>query len=977
MQRILIFLAYCFVATVMVSVSCFAQQYPFVHYSPKDGLVSNRVRSIYQDSKGRMYFLTMNGLSIYDGARFTNYSTENGLENDIVNCVMEMGDDSIWVATNTNKINCFIKGKLQTISFANTPVINHLCRNNGNLYAAADEGLFLVQQNDFIKLPFQDLEGKDINSYIASIVSVENYLLCLRDPGLGGSHVLYLYDCRQKKILSQTSNTIVLNIAQSKDGRLWASTNKGIRQLNKTALLKGEIILQELPITFKSIADKTGLIFFDKDDNCWMAESNQALIKCDKNGNASVYTSASGLSTRVIDFVFHDREGITWIASNGGGVDKLMHTNFSVIEKPFGLAAPADLFLSSTKKEVSLYSYHDQKIVRFAGNNVAETFFVESADEIVQLVETPNGLYGVGLKKIFRLHKKNSTWHPEIILTDSSIKGFGFATTDPAGNLLVAGHSYLTSVMGETVFRIPVNYLADQIASDGKENIWVANRIEELVHYRIHPENSSAYLQQERLYNKELKGMAPRSIALDKPGNIWIGTRNKGILIFKNENGKLSLLYQLTSRNGLSENFVSFLVCDDDNIVWACTPSGLDKIIMKNGNPVIENLTRQNNIYQSILKVVIDKNKTAWALFTSGVIRIIPENDKALSYSPKLMFTQIRSGIDIINETTSSFSYRQNNFNFQFSAPSFMDEKQILYSYQLEGSTTNDWTEPSNNAAASFIDLRPGNYTLNIKAKFPAARYPDQLLQYKFSISPPWWQSWWFRIPAGLVVAAGFVSIIRFYYRRKLEKQKASLEKQQAVEKERTRIATDIHDDLGAGITRIKFLSENISEQLQEQAEKTQLLKLKDSANELVEKMSEIIWAMNEKNDSWEDLVFYLRSYAIEYCNENKLNCQFEIPELLPQTLAGGEVRRNIFLILKECLHNIVKHAKARNVFITIGFHPAFEIKIHDDGHGFEIKELGQKGNGLINIQKRAKNIGGKIIINNHQGTLISFTAPL
>lgn len=121
-----------------------------------------------------MYFLTMNGLSIYDGARFTNFTSENGLEDDIVNCVMEMGDDSIWVATNTSKINCVIKGKIKTLSFYSspTPVVNHLCRNNGHLYAAADEGLFQFRENDFVKLPFSDLEGKDINNYIGSIVPV-------------------------------------------------------------------------------------------------------------------------------------------------------------------------------------------------------------------------------------------------------------------------------------------------------------------------------------------------------------------------------------------------------------------------------------------------------------------------------------------------------------------------------------------------------------------------------------------------------------------------------------------------------------------------------------------------------------------------------------------------------------------------------------------------------------------------------------
>ena len=255
----------------------FSQQFPFVHYTPEDGLVSNRVRSIYQDSKGRMYFLTMNGLSVYDGSRFTNYTSEDGLENDIVNCVMEMGDDSMWVATNTSRINCLVKGKLKTLTLNNVshPVINYLCRDeNRNLYAAADDGLFLFRQDSFTRLPFTDMLGKDINTYIAHLVLVGNYLLCLRDPGLGGAYILYLYDCLQKKIVSQTGNIIVMNIAQSNDGRIWISTANGIRQLDKAELLKGKIVLQKLPGVFKDLSDKIGYIFFDNDNNCWVMEGS-------------------------------------------------------------------------------------------------------------------------------------------------------------------------------------------------------------------------------------------------------------------------------------------------------------------------------------------------------------------------------------------------------------------------------------------------------------------------------------------------------------------------------------------------------------------------------------------------------------------------------------------------------------------------------------------------------------------------------
>src|SRR6188508_577085 len=124
MQRTAILLAY-----LSICVNCSAQQYPFVHYTPKDGLISSQIRTIYQDSKGRLYFTSVHGLSVYDGSRFINYNSKNGLGFDIVNCVMEMGDDSIWIVTNSSKINCLVNGKMKLLSLHNEDnVINNLCK---------------------------------------------------------------------------------------------------------------------------------------------------------------------------------------------------------------------------------------------------------------------------------------------------------------------------------------------------------------------------------------------------------------------------------------------------------------------------------------------------------------------------------------------------------------------------------------------------------------------------------------------------------------------------------------------------------------------------------------------------------------------------------------------------------------------------------------------------------------------------------
>ena len=177
----------------------------------------------------------------------------------------------------------------------------------------------------------------------------------------------------------------------------------------------------------------------------------------------------------------------------------------------------------------------------------------------------------------------------------------------------------------------------------------------------------------------------------------------------------------------------------------------------------------------------------------------------------------------------------------------------------------------------------------------------------------------WFRIIA-FTLATGLIILgVRFYFQRKLQVQKILLEKKQAVEKERTRIATDMHDDLGAGLSRIKFLSETIG------MKKQQHLPIEDDINsirtyshEMIDKMGEIVWAFNEKNDSLEDLLSYTRSYTVEYLQENGIYCRVNEPDTLPEIEVSGEFRRNIYLTIKETLHNIVKHAEATKVFISI-----------------------------------------------------------
>jgi signal transduction histidine kinase len=217
-----------------------------------------------------------------------------------------------------------------------------------------------------------------------------------------------------------------------------------------------------------------------------------------------------------------------------------------------------------------------------------------------------------------------------------------------------------------------------------------------------------------------------------------------------------------------------------------------------------------------------------------------------------------------------------------------------------------------------------------------------------------------------------------FYYDRKLEKQKIILEKQQLVEQERTRIATDMHDDLGAGLSRIKFLSETVNiKSQQEKTIKEDIIKIKEYSDEMISKMGEIVWALNEKNDSVKDLLAYTRAYAAEYLLQNEIKSKIITPEIIPDLFVSGEFRRNIYLTVKEALHNVVKHAHATEVIINIQISQLLTIVLHDNGIGFDAENIRPFSNGLTNMKKRIKDINGELGIKKESGTELKVIVPL
>ena len=957
-------------------------QYPFVHYTPRDGLVSNKARFMFQDSRGKLYIGTYGGLSIYDGSRFTNFDYNNGLANPLVNDIVEMGDDSVWVIVNTQKINYVVNGRLKTFVPADnhTPVINKLIKcSDGYYYAITDEGLFKLQDRKFLKM---DLSGMPEGSPPISLnkaIEFDKKLFIVSDPNykfnVGN---LLVYDLIQKKLIAYKLGFNTAALFNPIPNQLWVSsyTNFFIFDgFNGT-----DIVLKPFPYSNhfpKGIVPRS--ICKDRQNNLW-ATTLKGVYKISPEGDTTLFTKQNGLSIDFQTSVFEDHENNLWFTNEHTGLCKLSNQQLVYFPqfKP-GLTVN-DISITPFTDSVWLFDvFHGQAWLTLPRGQSKRFSFDNSKLTYGRFVVGKKGFIA-DANNIFSWDKTSGD---HLILkpyyTDpDTASGFTDALLDNNGNLIAASIKVVAFVNNK-ILRGPFEYLTDQFTIDKKNRIWVAPRSNILLCFEISGNGNDAKMTLLKKF-ENITPNSPRSVTVDMDGNVWIGTRNQGLYYFKLDGLTIRSVKNITTKDGLSENFINRLFCDRDNNIWACSSSGLDKVKIYNNNILIENITRSNNLYLPIEKVAQSANGTIWILSNGGIITYAPGRPPIPGWKPKLDFFDIvysNKGDQPIPQNRE-LKYFQKNLAFHLSAPTYIDEKQTRFSYMLEGSGNENWSEPSTNTSINFVNLSPGEYTLKAKAIFLHGLYPVVESSFSFTILPPWWLTWWFKSIVALAIIGLVFLGVKVYINRKLELQRAMLERKQAIEKERTRIATDMHDDLGAGLSQIKFLSEAIGMKRQKHLSiEEEVSSIRSFSDEMIDKMGEIVWALNEKNDTLNDLLSYTRSYAVEYLEQNGLKCHVNEPDNIPQENVSGEFRRNIYLTVKESLHNIVKHAQATEVSIQIEIGKWLLIKICDNGIGFNNAARKEFGNGLVSMRNRMKELGGSFEIIGKTGTEVRMKAPI
>lgn len=502
--------------------------------------------------------------------------------------------------------------------------------------------------------------------------------------------------------------------------------------------------------------------------------------------------------------------------------------------------------------------------------------------------------------------------------------------------------------------------IAFVVSEDTQGNIWAGTE-NGLCRYN---EQTKKWKRYSNIPGNEnsLHNSSVRSFCLDKKGNLWIGTNGGGLNRYNKEQDNFT---HFTKANGLPDDRIYTLVCDNNGMLWMGTNRGLCRF-----NPIdysCKNFSEKDGIqnyeYNTGAAIKLKDGKLLIGGI-SGFNIIEPdkiENKKSIPpvviSSFKIFDREIPIGNGHLN-----LNYDENRLTFEFAALSYFRNQKNRYAYMLEG-VDPDWIFSDTRRYVTYSKLEPGKYIFRVKACNNDGVWNETGTQLQITITPPWWQRTWFILLCFLVTIAIIYFINRYEQNRKKQ-----------LEAVRARISRDLHDDMGSTLQSISVMSEIVrmkstSDNRQESI--TFIEKIGSASREMIDKMNDIVWAVNPQNDNFENIILHMRAFGGELLAGKDIALHFKSDSGLNNIRLSMENRKSFFLVYKEALNNAYKYSCAKNVKVEISkTNHTLKLVVEDDGCGFNMNEdhLKTGGNGLKNMNTRAAELNGNISITSAPG---------
>lgn len=954
-----------------------AQRSIFKNYTVEDGLVANPVRRVYQDSKGFIWIATLEGLSKYDGYRFTNYNTANGLSHNMVNDMYESADGKLYVAENDGTIDILqMDAIVKKAAFRDVVINQFSVLKNNDVMAATDlSGLHQIKNGKLTK-PSQSFAYSTYNDF----ADLNDSLL------IGGSEGALRILNKQFGLYSeikQPKELLTFKIFKDSKNRVWLGTNNGLKLVSTFRKNNQAVTFILLPEPFNISVLKTRAVsdmLEDANQNLWIA-TNNGLVKIYPNGNWQLFSEKDGLPSADITCVYQDKEKNIWIGTSLGLAKLVTKNDIHVYTIENGLASHGATFLQPLKNNLFLLStdvgiqLYNSTTGFFSSVHSQNNFFYYG------IVQNSRPLLFFGYKN--KLGKYDSKEHriddcvfpvsPDAIVYCSIMDANGIIFSGTQTGLLIRSGQ-------RSWYENKFPYRITSLLLDAKGFLWIGTWDNGL--YRIHYEklknnsgtNPVSFSVDDFSYLLPDRNI--RCLFEDSKRDLWVGTRYGGLFHLINDlnNNRAPFVKQhFDLRQGLMSNFIRAIAEDKKSSIWIGSDLGIDKLVPSDTSFRIFNFSRINNYFAPVNAILPVDDHYLWLTTANGLANIIDGGIENTPASPAYI-----TSVDL-GDTSFKYSsyhtdskvrlkYYENQARFEFSSPAFINEKQIFYSYRLLGSTDTIWSKPANLHTVSFASLRPGKYRFELRTMGWDEKW-GLPVSFEFSVQPPYWQTWWFYLLVGCVVMLVLYSLYRYRIRQLLSLQKM-----------RNRIATDLHDDIGSTLTNINMLSEISKKNLEQPKEAEKFLqRISEEVTSSSQALNDIIWNVNSRNDSMEETMTRMRRYAAELFDSGKTICHLTMDESSAAKKINMEQRRDVYLIYKESMNNIFKHASASNVWINVKWqNEKLHLKIKDDGRGFETAVVTNR-NGLRNIHSRAEKWKGSASVETSpgKGTLIQIILPV
>jgi ligand-binding sensor domain-containing protein/signal transduction histidine kinase len=972
----------------------YRESYSIDLWENDDGLPQNAVIAVTQTHDGYLWLGTLNGLVRFDGTRFTVFDENNtpGLPGNRIVHLFEDSHRSLWIGTETTGAALARNGQIIPLDIGRGSREGRLVATCEDTHGAvwlytADGQLCRHRDGHFdvwnvgndrfsrTRILAADAEGIVWVGMDWSLIAI------------GPTHNLDPTELPFEKVVPFEKLDLVLT---ARDGAQWRLGDGRIRKW------RHDEIERDLGAYPWNDALITGACE-DADGRLVVGTHGAGVFLFDPEGVVTQVSTELGLSHSLVLSLAIDREGSLWVGTNGRGLNRVRRQSFTLLEPSQGLVVrsvtgDAQGGLWAGYSGGGLNRWLQGQSHRFLPDPSLPSLPIRAL-----LVDSRGRLWtgteGAGLflfenDRFERVGRSLAT-HPVILALHEDRRGQLWAGTqgglarfdDPAWRVFTTADG----LSGNSI---------RAIADDARGRLWVGTERHGLNRFeqgRFTPLRRSP---------DGLPSDAISALFVDAQDVLWVGTDGGGLARLEGDRWT-----RYTTDHGLASNSIGYLLEDSDQHLWLGSNAGLMRIPISSlnnfarglahsiacrtyGRP--EGLPTRECTLGSQPAAYRDPNGQLWFSTIQGLASTHPSRLQSNPHPPPVHIESVL--VENQPQETNRFRVtwpdvlvippRRERLEIHFTSLNLAAPDRARFRTWLEGHETS-WTEPANIRAARYSRLPPGEYRFHVTACNEDGVWNDAGATLAFVVQPPFWRTWWFlSLSAGTLLTLLVLSVHTVSTQR-LHRQLERFRHQQALEKERARIARDLHDQLGASLTQIALLGEmaEVDKDLPEEVE-SHSRQICQTSRETTRVLDEIVWAVNPSNDSLDGLITYFCKYAQEFFSVANVRYRQEVPPHLPTTSLPPDVRHNVFLAAKEAVTNIVRHAHATEARVRLHLHPAtFTLEIEDNGRGFAPSPNPARParNGLRNMRRRLEELGGQCVIQPAPGggTRVAFTAPL